>query len=325
MKKKIINENKDINIEYEKNEKEDDNFSFKEGANNVSEEEKNEKTIDNENKLEIGLIQTPRFKNNNKTNRIEEDKNKKMPINNIINYNDKYNKVDLNDSFQNNSMNLGHININNNDNKFNTQIKEKFSNERFTIYKSIQKSKDNIIRITTYKKTRKKKNNDESNISGENKKNDKNNVRTEPKDNNNMNSKQINSTSPNDLLKYDLFNDSKNYFKLNLNRTTKPSKSVRTKELSNFLLKEYSDTISDKVPRSKKLYEESNINTENKKNNKFIFNIKKDDKGKKEEEKIIAIKEENNDNLTYVSKNDVDLEDYVYNPFRNCYAKIRKF
>ena len=109
-----------------------------------------------------------------------------MPINNIINYNDKYNKVDLNDSFQNNSMNLGHININNNDNKFSTQIKEKFSNERFTIYKSIQKSKDNIIRITTYKKIRKKKNNDDSNLSGENKC-EKNNVRTEPKDNNNMN------------------------------------------------------------------------------------------------------------------------------------------
>ena len=126
-------------------------------------------------------------------------------------------------------------------------------------------------------------------------------------------------------MQYDLFNDSKNYFKLNLNRTTKPFKSVRTKELSNFLLKEYSDTISDKVPRSKKLYEESNINTENNKNNKFIFNIKKENKEIKEEEKIIAIKEENNDNLTYVSKNDIDLEDYVYNPFRNCYAKIRKF
>ena len=225
-------------------------------------------------------------------------------------------KDNLNQSFEKNNIDLGHISINN-DNSCNTQMKEKFYNERFTIYKSIQKSKDNIIRITTYKKVRKKKNN-ETNSSSDNKSNDK----IIEKNNNNTNN---NIPSSNDLLQYDIFNQSKNYFNLNVHKGIKLFKSVKTKELTNFLLKEYSDTFSDKIPRSKKLYEESNINTENKTNNKTFFNNEEDIKGAIKDDIIIAIKEENNDNVQYVGKNEIDLEDYVYNPFRNCYAKIRKF
>ena len=110
---------------------------------------------------------------------------------------------------------------------------------------------------------------------------------------------------------------------MNLNKADKPFKSVKSKELSNFILKEHCDSVSDKVPRSKKLYEESNISTENKSNSIYINN--KNNKEIINEGKLVAIKEENNDSITYINKNDVDLEYYVYNPFRNYYAKTRKF
>ena len=256
----------------------------------------------------------------------------------------------LNQSFNNKNELINDNSTINNDVKYNTQIKEKYSSERFTIYKTLAKSKDNIIRITTYKKIKKNKIN--LNISSENKNNGKNTVlndknnapsnntandnkiikennqtSTSINDNNNKDNK-INLTSvenENGLLQYDIFNQNKNYFKLNKKKDKKPFKSVKSKELTNFLIKEYCDSVSDKVPRSKKLYDESNLNTENKSNVNFIFNNNKENKGKINEEKIIAIKEENNDNLKYVNKNEFDLEDFVYNPFRDCYAKIRKF
>ena len=139
---------------------------------------------------------------------------------------------------------------------------------------------------------------------------------------------EINLTSmkkEQDLFEYDIFNQNKNYFKVNKKKDNKPYISVKSKELINFLLKEYSDNVSDKVPRSKKLYDESNLSTENKANSHFIFNNNQKNKEKRNEETIIAIKEDGSDNLKYVNKIEFDLEDFVYNPFRDCYAKIRKF
>ena len=87
--------------------------------------------------------------------------------------------------------------------------------------------------------------------------------------------------------------------------------------------------MSDKVPRSKKLYNDSNLDTEAKLSNSIILNnedeTKEKEKEKEKEKKVVAIKEEESDNLKYVNKDEIDLEDYVYNPFRDCFAKLRKY
>ena len=100
---------------------------------------------------------------------------------------------------------------------------------------------------------------------------------------------------------------------------------MKSKELTNFLLKEYSDDMSDKVPRSKKLYNDSNLDTEAKMSNSIILNNTDEAKEEKEEKKVIAIKEEESDSLKYANKEEFDLEDFVYNPFRDCFAKLRKY
>ena len=106
-----------------------------------------------------------------------------------------------------------------------------------------------------------------------------------------------------DLLEYDIFNQNKNYFKVNKKKDNKPYISVKSKELINFLLKEYSDNVSDKVPRSKKLYDESNLSTENKANSHFIFNNNQENKEKRNEETIIAIKEDGSERTLVVYEN----------------------
>ena len=77
--------------------------------------------------------------------------------------------------------------------------------------------------------------------------------------------------------------------------------------MSLFLLKEISDNKTNKVPRSKKLYDEieNKINTEKEE----INNIK-------EKEKITEIN---------TKINELNLNDYVYNPFKNCYLALKKF
>ena len=375
-----------------------DNFSFKEGANNLIEKEEKNDGNQNNGNITYNGMQTPKF-NFNKKNRIQEDLNKSVIINNNnknIFDNLHQSSNDKNDLISNSVGNC------NNDIKYNTQIKEKIFNERFTIYNTLAKSKDNIIRITTYKKIRKNKNNPKTASENKNtdkipEKNVKNNIPSNNSANGNSNNliknmvnvknnntsnnsnnssngncdnpiknmvndkdnspsnnpvnngnniikdnnlgsdsinegnnkdNEINLTSmkkEQDLLEYDIFNQNKNYFKVNKKKDNKPYISVKSKELINFLLKEYSDNVSDKVPRSKKLYDESNLSTENKANSHFIFNNNQKNKEKRNEETIIAIKEDGSDNLKYVNKIEFDLEDFVYNPFRDCYAKIRKF
>ena len=339
----IIEEDFQIPENYAEIEKDDDNFSFKEATNNIIEEENKEEKIQN-NINDINEIQTPKFKNminNLRIKSIEEDINKDKKISKKLDFNESNeipkinqssnnkedNKVSiLNQSSDKKVDNEGHDNI-----KYQTQVKDKDLNQRETLYKTLPKSKDNIIRITTYKKNRKNKN--KLNSSSQNNNNGKN---IEPQDKNisnfkptneDKNNSEINPPSiqkENDLLQYDIFNMSKNYFKMNLKKENKPFKSVKSKDLSNFILREYSDNVSDKVPRSKKLYEDSNMNTENKPNSIFIFN-NKNNESNINVEKLVAIKEEVNDNINYVSKNDIDLDCYIYNPFRNCYAKPRKF
>ena len=304
----------------------DDNFSFKEGANNFNNIiEENKKKINN-NIIEDKEVQTPKFKNNiniNKIKRIEENMNTEIKANNK---ND--NKIeDSNQNNKNMSMNMNNI-INSNNTRntiYKTQAKEKLFNEQFSIYKTLAKSKDNVFRITTFKKNKNNNINSINNSNSENIKKNKNNKNTKQKDNISSSINLPIGNKENYLLQFDIFNQSKNYFKSNKNKAKKPYQSVRSKELTNFLLKEYSDNISDQVPRSKKLYDESNLKTENKIYPNIILKNEKEIKEKIIEEKIVAIKEEDSENLKYVNKCEFDLEDYVYNPFRNCYAKIRKF
>ena len=117
-------------------------------------------------------------------------------------------------------------------------------------------------------------------------------------------------------MKYNIFNQSRNYFKLNPKKTKntkKGIKSVKNKELSLFILKELCNNKNN-VPRSKKLYDD-------------IIQEKKDIPEKKEE--LDNIKEEESININIEKDNtntkEITLEDYVYNPFKNCYAKLRKF
>ena len=332
---KSIDDNFKIPENYDEIEKDEDNFSFKEGINNVIEEEnKEDRDKINENRMEE--IQTPKFKNSIK-NQIdimaEEKKIDKKKIGVKLDYienNNPFIDKSMNNNKDSINNNIDNNNIDNNNIKYQTQVKEKHLNERMIIYKALPKSKNNIIRITTYKRIRKKKNNLDS--STQSKKNEKNNNESQNKEASIINplnetNNEISPTSlkkESDLLQYDIFNISKNYFKMNLNRELKPFKSVKSKELSNFILREYSDNVSDKVPRSKKLYEDSNIYTENKSNKNNIINNKKN-KEKIEEGRLVAIKEEDNESIKYMNKDDVDLEDYIYNPFRNCFAKTRKF
>ena len=366
-----INKNKDNQIiiddilgDSQKNDIDDDNFSFKEGASNIFEEDqrrKNNDIVDINLNLNLTEIQTPRFQNDNSINRIEEDIQKKNNKSVILDFTDENKKNILEQSFKSIDQEKNNINNNKDNNIYQTQIKPHYHNEHFSIFNTITKSTANVIRIKTFRRTRKNKpNNNNNNLSTEKKDdtitsdkkddkifneekktdkssslNEKDEINLEKKNKNinsksagsdNVNKKNISSRNENDLLQYDIFNQSKNYFKNKLNeRKKKPFNSVRSKELTNFLLEEYSDSISDKVPRSKKLYEESNLDTENKSNTFLTFNKEKENNYKNNEDKMISIKEEESDNLKNVNINDIDLEDFVYNPFRNCYTKTRKF
>ena len=285
---------------------EDDNFSFKDGKNKIIIEE-SEKNNGN---------QTPKFHIINKINRIKEVEN--------INNNNKFplekNKIDLN---QNNEGNDKSNSNDYSDRKCQTKDKkdkECYLNKRLTDYYSpMIISKKNIIRIHTYKKIRNNKKN--NNLSSENQNNQKkNNSDKEHINNDDKNTINSNiSEKEKDLLQYDIFNQSKNYFKLNKNKPTHSFKSVRSKELTNFILQLYSDDVSDKIPRSKKLSEINNIKSKKRINKEIIINKKE-----LEREKLITIKEDDNEYLKNVKENEIDLEDFVYNPFRNYFAKLMK-
>ena len=257
-------------------------------------------------------------------------KAKDAPINNSVN-----GAIDFSENRKDNKDNITEKN------KYQTEFKAKSSNNNNnSFFKNIIRTNKNIIRIKTYKKVRKNKNIDininsnSTNNSNSNKNDDiitSNNKEEEKVENidtsSNIDNKNNKSNSAtNELVQYNLFNKSKSYFKIELKKNKKSSfNSVKSKELTNFLLKEYSDDMSDKVPRSKKLYNDSNLDTEAKISNNIILNNEVETKEKEKEKKVVAIKEEESDNLKYVNKNEIDLEDYVYNPFRDCFAKLRKY
>ena len=262
-----INIGKEIDIETNEKEIDDDNFSFKEGMNNKSISnityDNNEEKENENNPLE----ETPKFKN--KIKNIEEIKGQ---------------LIDFNLS-ENNNTNIKEPNETKK-NEIKTEVK------RDDFLNGIKISYNNTIKIKTYIKPRKKENKiiqEKKEIKKENNK--------ESKDNN------INKDE-NELLKYNLFNQSRKYFKLNPKNANKGIQSVKNKELSLFFLKEISDNTTNKIPRSKKLYEELS----NKKENKEQITINRDEN---------IIKD--------IDPKEINLEDYVYNPFKNCYSKLRKF
>ena len=308
--KKIDEDKSEVNSTKENNE---DNFSFKEGFNYF---------IDiNDNASNSSKVQTPKFKSINgaiKENRIEE-KNFEFKIN--------QNKKDL--------LNNGHNNATLNE-KFQNHFKEnnlKIENNNFSsLNRNLIKSEKNIIKIKTFKKNEKNKN---KNIISDNKKNKKNKKSTDIKkniknnifigfiQNENMSVNIENLFPNNELLKYDLFHLSKTDFK----KPNNQFKSIKSKKLTYFILKEYCDNITDKIPRKKKLYNDSNLKSETNKNknNNSIIDKKIETNVKEVKEEKIVEKEKDNENLKHVNKNEINSKDFVYNPFKDYFAKLRKF
>ena len=301
--RKISEDKGGVNSIMENNE---DNFSFKEGYNNF---------IDiNDNSSNSSEVQTPKFKSiikANKENRIKE-KNFSFKIN--------HNEKDiLNNEHNNTSLNE----------KSQANFKEKNLKNENTNFSSLNKnfikSDNNTIKIKTFKKNEKNKNknivsdkkNKKNKKSKDTKKNTKNNIFIGFIQNENMSVNIENYYTNNELLKYDLFHLSKN----NITKPKKQYKNIKSKKLAYFLLKEYCDDITDKIPRKKKLYKDSNLKIEANINNNSI--IDKQDENKAKEVKITV--KEDNQNLKYVNKNDINLNDFVYNPFKDYFAKLRKF
>ena len=94
----------------------------------------------------------------------------------------------------------------------------------------------------------------------------------------------------------------------NKGKSKKGIKSVKNQELSFFILKEICDNKSNKVPRSKKLYDD------------ILPEIKEQEQIEPKKEQLNNIKEKEN-----INTSEINLQDYVYNPFSNCYMKLRKF
>ena len=253
----------------EKNEIEDDNFSFKEGMNN-----KSISNITNESEINIennDISETPKFKN--KIEKIENTED-------LINF-------DLNESCNTETREIKEI----------SDIKKqecKSEMKTTELFNGIKITKANTFRIQTFFKPRKK----------DIKKDIKNDINKEQKSNNDK------STNNNELLQYNIFNQSRNYFKLNPKNVRKGIKSAKNKELSLFILKEISDNKSNNIPRSKKLYDD-------------VIQETKETAQKKEQ--LDNIKEEENIDIENSNTKEINLQDYVYNPFNNCYAKLRKF
>ena len=262
-----------INIEEEKNEIEDDNFSFKEGMNN-----KSISNITNNNEIDDGgdaVNETPKFRN-----RVE--------------------KIELGNNLLNFDLDKDINNIENDINEIKEIKKEECKSEIKTtgIFNGITITKNNTFRIKTFYKPRKKVNTEPE------KKEIKKEKINDPQSNNNKN------TNENELLKYNIFNQSRNFFKLNKNKgkSKKGIKSVKNQELSLFILKEICDNKSNKVPRSKKLYDD------------ILPEIKEQEQIEPKKEQLNNIKEKEN-----INTSEINLQDYVYNPFSNCYMKLRKF
>ena len=288
------NMNKNIDTINEQKEIDDDNFSFKEGMNNKSIISNITYENDANNNNENNLSETPKFRN-------------------------KINIIDINENYNSLNFNLDK----NNDVATKEKEKEKESKEidiekkfskteikKVNIQNGIKISNNNTFRILTFFKPRKKEKEEEKTIK-DNK--DKNNETIKEQKNNVTNfnlTNNINTTeNENELLKYNIFNQSRNYFKKNPKKSKKGISSVKNKELNLFFLKEISDNTSHKVPHSKKLYNELPLNEIKEKSNKESFNnINKKD-----------------ENIKDINKREINLEDYVYNPFRNSMFQLKKF
>ena len=286
------NMNKNIDTINEQKEIDDDNFSFKEGMNNKSIISNITYENDANNNNENNLSETPKFRN--KINIIDINEN-----NNLLNFNlDKINEVATKEKEKESKE----IDIEKKISK--TEIK------KVNIQNGIKISNNNTFRIMTFIKPRKKEKEEEKTIE-DNK--DKNNEIIKEQKNNVTNynlTNNINTTeNENELLKYNIFNQSRNYFKKNPKKSKKGISSVKNKELNLFFLKEISDNTSHRVPRSKKLYDELPLNEIKEKSNKESFNnINKKD-----------------ENIKDINKREINLEDYVYNPFRNSMFQLKKF
>ena len=281
------NDNKNIN-------KENEEISIEKNEINIPEintEGKNNEIDDDNFSFKEGM-------NNKSINNISENElnNENNPISETPKFKNKIEKIeDINDliNFDLNESSTPLINkeMNNISEIKKQECKSEIKSSEY-LFNSIKITKGNTFRIQTFYKPRKKE------IKEQKLNNDKN-------------------TNENELLKYNIFNQSRNYFKLNpknSKNTKKGIKSVKNKELSLFILKELCNNQSNNVPRSKKLYDD-------------IIQEKKDISEKKEqldsikEEESIKIEKEKENSNTKV----INLEDYVYNPFKNCYAKLRKF
>ena len=228
---------------------------------------------------------------NNRTISNIENTNDENDVNNSSRETPKFkNKTELIEGDNNLiNFNLNETNEINKTNEIKEEPKEcKTENKKTDIFNGVKITSANTFKILTYMKPRKK----------------------EIKDNNK--SDKTDKTD-NELLQYNIFNQSRKYFNLNQKKIKKGINSVKNKELSLFLLKEISDNKTNKVPRSKKLYDEieNKINTEKEEINNDKNNIKE-----KEKENIIEIN---------TKINGMNLNDYVYNPFKNCYLKLKKF
>ena len=286
------NMNKNIDTINEQKEIDDDNFSFKEGMNNKSIISNITYENDANNNNENNLSETPKFRN--KINIIDINEN-----NNSLNFNlDKNNDVATKEKEKESKE---------------IDIEKKFSKteiKKVNIQNGIKISNNNTFRILTFFKPRKKEKEEEKTIKDN--KNKNNETIKEQKNNvTNLNlTNNINTTeNENELLKYNIFNQSRNYFKKNPKKSKKGISSVKNKELNLFFLKEISDNTSHKVPHSKKLYNELPLNEIKEKSNKESFNnINKKD-----------------ENIKDINKREINLEDYVYNPFRNSMFQLKKF
>ena len=286
------NMNKNIDTINEQKEIDDDNFSFKEGMNNKSIISNITYENDANNNNENNLSETPKFRN--KINIIDINEN-----NNLLNFNlDKINEVSTKEKEKESKE---------------IDIEKKFSKteiKKVNIQNGIKISNNNTFRILTFFKPRKKEKEEEKTIK-DNK--NKNNETIKEQKNNVINFNLTNNINTNEneneLLKYNIFNQSRNYFKKNPKKSKKGISSVKNKELNLFFLKEISDNTSHKVPRSKKLYDELPLNEIKEKSNKESFNnINKKD-----------------ENIKDINKREINLEDYVYNPFRNSMFQLKKF
>ena len=293
---KINNINKYAEDYREKNFNENDFevFSFKNGVNNSKLYNKNLNNYKNNNDsanknygLNIELIdglETPRFKKNTK---------KAEALENIIT--DTYNKE--NKTGKSVSTKSSRV----------LKVKLIYSNAKShkmsTNNKNDNNNKNNITYMSDIKNYKKDNKDNKTNIMNDdlndNLRFNKEDIISDNKVDDNKNKYNIFTEPFNEI-----FNNSKNYFDKNKfkPKTNKGLQSVKNKKLIDFIVNKYSSNDNN-VLRTKKL--------------------KGENEKKVDDREIITIKEED-DEIKKININDVDLNNFVYNPFSDFYSKIKK-